>query len=293
VGHKSRRQSAIEFYQIEFGDNHVVLESLDHSVTWACNLACIMCGPHNSSTWANELALTKTDLLRIGKLFQKNNTFFDCIDPSNLKKIHFNGGEPLLNNDQIGLLEKLEAQGVLGNVFISYNTNASVYPSERVIELWKQARLVKLFFSIDATDQAFDYIRWPATWAEVQENILAMKNKLPGNIMFGFNVTVGAYNIFEIKQVKAWADKNLFCNSEGDPCDFNWQIAKNFDPKWLRADIKRSAVAHLMDDITSLAVYLESYIEHPSSDLWIESLERIDARRGTAWKKQLTVGNYY
>lgn len=65
VGHKSRRQSAIEFYQIEYGDQSVVLEGLDYTTTWACNLACIMCGPQSSSTWANELSMTKDELKKL------------------------------------------------------------------------------------------------------------------------------------------------------------------------------------------------------------------------------------
>ena len=293
VGGKSRRQSAIEFYQLEPGDNFVQLQGLDHSVTWACNLACVMCGPENSSSWANELSMTKTDLSEIGKLFQKNNTFLDRIDTHNLKKIHFNGGEPLLNNDQIALLEKLETQGNLGNVFISYNTNASIYPSDRLIDLWSRTRLVKLFFSIDATEKAFNYIRWPADWAEVENNILRMKQELPGNVMFGFNVTVGTYNIFEVKSVKQWIDQNLPCNREGDVSDFNWQIANNFDPKWLCKSAKQSAISHLDGTIDDIAVYLTSYIEHQPLDHWMNSLNKIDLRRGTKWKDQLIIGNYY
>ena len=293
VGHKSRRQSAIEFYQIEPGDDRVILQGLDHSVTWACNLACIMCGPHSSSTWANEMSMTKTDLFHIGKLLQKNNDFFDNLDISNLKKIHFNGGEPLLNNDQIGLLERLEAQGILGDVLLSYNTNASIYPSARLIDLWKRTRLVRLFFSIDATESAFNYIRWPADWSTVEDNILRMKNELPSNVMFGFNVTVGTYNVFEIKQVKNWIDHNLPSNREGDATEFNWQIAGNFDPRWLRKDVKKSAISYLGGDINGLCAYLESYIDYSTSDHWIQALDQIDQRRGTQWKQQLMIGNYY
>ena len=293
VGHKSRRQSAIEFYEIDPGDDRVVLEGLDHSVTWSCNLACIMCGPHNSSKWANEMSMSKADLLQIGKMFQKQNNFFDHIDTSSLKKIHFNGGEPLLNNDQIRLLERLDSQDILRDVFISYNTNASIYPSTKLIDLWSRTRLVKLFFSIDATEEAFDYIRWPADWSAVENNILTMKNELPGNVMFGFNVTVGTYNIFEIKKVKSWMDQNLASNREGDPTDFNWQIASNFDPKWLSSDVKKTAMNYLRDDINGLASYIESYIEYPPSDHWIQALNQIDARRGTQWKQRLMIGNYY
>jgi organic radical activating enzyme len=104
-----------------------------------------------------------------------------------IKKIHFNGGEPMLNKDQVSLLDRLD----LSNVFISYNTNGTVYPDQKIIDLWKQAKLVKLFFSIDATEQAFEYIRYPAKWAEVADNMIRMRDELPSNVMFGINATVG------------------------------------------------------------------------------------------------------
>ena len=72
-GHKSRRQSAIEFFQDSKPDYEVKLQGIDHSATWACNLACVMCGPHNSSLWATEKNLNKNDLTQLGRSFQKNN----------------------------------------------------------------------------------------------------------------------------------------------------------------------------------------------------------------------------
>lgn len=293
VGHKSRRQSAIEFYQVEYDDQSVVLEGLDYSATWACNLACIMCGPNNSSTWANELSMTKDDLINIGKLFQKKNNFTDNLDISRIKKIHFNGGEPLLNDDQTILLKRLSIEGRLGDVFISYNTNASVMPSDKVIDLWDKARLVKLFFSIDATSEAFRYIRWPANWDTIRSNILKMKKNLPNNVMFGFNTTVGLYNIFEVRDAKDWFDQNLACNREGDLSDFNWQLAENFNPKWLKKNVKELAIDYVGESVDSLATYLRSVIDHPVSNHWIEKLNQIDKRRGLNWRQHLKIGNYY
>jgi hypothetical protein len=112
-------------------------------------------------------------------------------------------------------------------------------------------------------------------------------------VIFGLNVTVGTYNIFEVRAVKQWMNRCLPTNREGDPSDFNWQIAGNFDPKYLPADIKKSAISHLGNDINSIANYLESYIKHPESNHWIQALDQIDQRRGTQWKQQLTIGNYY
>lgn len=294
AGHKSRRQSAIEFYQIqEKNDQQVILEGLDHSVTWACNLACVMCDAKSSSTWAKELHLSRDELQSIGRLLQKNNQFLDRINITNLKKLHFNGGEPLLNHDHLSLLKKLESQDLLKNVFISYNTNATIFPSDELVEFWKRTKLVKLFFSIDGIGKSFEYVRWPAKWQHTEQNMQNMKKYLPSNVMFGLNVSVGCYNIFEIKDIKEWFDQNLASNREGDPSDFNWQIVENFNPKYLKSHIKLAAIKHLEPLIKSLSDYLKSQINYNESDDWQLQLSRLDQQRKTSWKDSLQIGQYY
>ena len=295
IGHKSRRQSAIEFFNISTPNSDVILQGLDHSATWACNLACVMCGPANSSAWASELNYTKTELIAIGRQFQKANKFLDKIDLSNIKKIHFNGGEPLLNNDQSQLLEELDNQGVLNNTFISYNTNGTIMPSTKIINLWKKARLVKLFFSIDATESGFEYIRWPAKWKNVSNNLLAMKEQLPGNVMFGFNVAVGCYNLFEMVDVCNWFEQNLLSSRQNDNSDFNWQLADNFDIKHLNNTAKLAAIEclNLNTRLHGVVNYIKSTLTHNSDNKWIDALDAIDHRRGTDWRTSLQIAKYY
>ena len=86
LGHKSRRHSAIEFFQLDTIDRSVCLQSIDHSATWACNLACIMCGPQNSSLWAKQQNLNKSELHVLGRQFQKSNNFLEIIDTTQVKK---------------------------------------------------------------------------------------------------------------------------------------------------------------------------------------------------------------
>jgi len=296
IGHKSRRQSAIEFFQNPSPDSSVGLHSIDHSATWACNLACIMCEPSNSSLWASEVGLNKTDLKNIGRLFQKSNNFLDRLDLSQIKKIHFNGGEPMLNNDQTALLLKLKDLDILKNVFISYNTNGTVMPSRQVIDLWSQARLVKIFFSIDAVGSAFDYIRWPGKWEQTSKNILSMKTDLPGNVMFGFNTTIGNYNLLEMAELYQWFDQNLKYNQEGDTSDFCWQFASQgyFDLKHLPESIKLNSIEQLKDIpvLSGVVNYLNSVMSQRPNWQWADHLNQLDATRGNSWKTALKISQF-
>lgn len=294
VGHKSRRQSAIEFFNIPQPTTEVVLEGLDHSATWACNLACIMCGPHNSSFWATQNNLNKDQLATLGRQFQRSNNFLDKLDLVHIKKIHFNGGEPMLNNDQIDLLLKLEEQGVLENTFISYNTNGTVMPSRQIVDLWKRARLVKIFFSIDAIGSAFEYVRWPGKWDQTSKNILDMKNSLPHNVMFGFNTTVGNYNLLEIDEVYNWFKQHIQTNREGDPSDFCWQLAGNFELGKLSRIIKMQAIKQLepIAELSGLVRHIRATLDQPENTEWLTALDKIDAKRNTNWRTALKTAKF-
>lgn len=296
LGHKSRRQSAIEFFNLPFNDRSVQLESIDHNATWACNMACVMCSPSVSSLWASELDLTADDLVKFGRKFQRDNNILSNLDVSGIKKIHYNGGEPFLNNHQLELLKILEEQQVLKNVFISYNTNGSIFPHKKVIDYWERSRLVKLFFSIDATGTAFEYIRWPGKWHQVNENIQRMRNELPSNVMFGINLTVGNYNVLELKELWNWFNTTIATNREGDISDFNWQIAKNFDPVSINESVKKQATQDLLGitQLSGIVEYLNSDV-YPikENNNWIEIFDNYDQKRMTNWRTSLKISEYY
>jgi len=294
LGSRSRRQGMIEFFQLHEVNHTVVLQSIDYEATWACNLACVMCRPQFSSLWATQKNLHKSELSKIGRHFRNQNNFLDTVPINNIKKIHFNGGEPLLNDDHLDLLNKLEQQDVLKNAQISYNTNGTIMPNKKTIALWSQSRLVKIYFSIDAVGPGFEYVRWPGVWSQTCKNMLDMKQDLPSNVMFGFNSTVGCYNLFEIEDVWNWFDQNISTNREGDVSDFFWQFAQQFDLKNLNADIKNIAIDRLkfIPALDGIVNYLESEIEHKEDLGWVHYLSDLDSVRGTNWKDSLKIAKY-
>lgn len=289
-GKKSRRLSQIEFYNIPT-TTQVILEGMDYHSTWACNLACIMCSPENSSTWATELEWSQELREKHGKRFRKSNGILEDLDLTTIKRLHFNGGEPLLNNEHISVLDKLD----LSDVVVSYNTNGTVYPSDELIKVWGRAKLVKLFFSIDAVESAFEYIRFPANWAQTSSNLTRMRKELPSNVMFSFNVTIGAYNALNLLSLWNWFDINMSSNREGDQSDFCYQLANNFDPSWLTKEAKHAIIKDLehIESLAGFANYITRSIDAEPFNGWINKLAKIDQRRGTNWRKSLNIRKYY
>lgn len=290
----SRRQELSDQYGFDSVNDDLELLSIDINVTWACNLACVMCSPRWSSTWATELGTNKEQLANLGKLGNTKNSFVDRLDISKVQRLHFNGGEPLINHNHVNILEKFNQRGSLSTVAVSYNTNGTVYPSDDVVKLWSQTKFVKLLFSIDATGAAFEYIRYPATWLQVQQNIQRLRKEMPSNVMFGVNVTVGGYNLLELKNVSEWFDAEISTNREGDASDFSWNFAHEFGVDAVAQEVK-SQVAHQLDGNThfaNLATYLTNS-KPQRNDEWIVKFNSIDQRRGTNWRKDLAVAAYY
>jgi hypothetical protein len=293
VNKLSRRQSVMQRY--DKADRHTQLESIDFSSTWACNLACVMCNEQYSSTWARELNIDEQSLYKLGRRIHRSQTFLDRLDLKTVKRIHINGGEPLINDDHLLILRRLQELGRLGEISVSYNTNGTQRPSAEAIELWRQCRLIKLYFSIDGTQQSYEYVRWPAKWLQTVQNLLELRDTLPSNVMFGFNVTVAAYNIFEIADVLDWFKYNYSTNREQDPSDFVYQTAKNFDPIFLCEPAKQAAIKRLeqIDEFQGIVTDLKNHINYCASDEWCERLDKIDQRRGMNWRQVLQVGKYY
>lgn len=290
VGKKSRRLSQIEFYNMP-PTTQITLESIDYHSTWACNLACIMCGPGNSSTWATELEWSQELREKNGKRFRKSNSILENLDLTTIKRLHFNGGEPLLNNEHISVLDKID----LSDVVVSYNTNGTIYPSDELVEIWHRAKLVKLFLSIDAVESAFEYIRWPANWDQLAANLKRMRQELPSNVMFSFAVTIGTYNALNLRPLWDWFNINMSSNREGDQADFCYQLAINFDPSWLTQEAKYAIIKDLehIESLAGFVNYITRSIDAAPLSGWIDKLTKIDQRRGTDWCKSLNIGKYY
>ena len=118
------------------------------------------------------------------------------------------------------MLQKACDDGSINNVVVSYNTNGTVLPDQEIIELWKQAKLVKIYFSIDSIGDSFNYVRFPADWKQVESNIIDGFFKIADlNIVFSVGPTVNITNIFYIGDIINWVEKNIAYNLQGDPTD--------------------------------------------------------------------------
>lgn len=292
-GSKSRRQSSLELYETFLNDTDLSLDvsgptGLDYSVGNWCNLKCVICGPDNSSSWISDYkkmyplrdssryVARKTQTLEI----QDDNVL------SNVKSIHFHGGgEPLLSDAHIKLLQRIDQVKGLADIRVFYNTNGTVKVSDEVLQLWEKCRLIELYFSIDDVGTRFEYQRTGADWAAVTDNIQWYYHNMPHNHMFNINCVWGYLNLYYLDELSDWYQQHLSSNRYGDPCNLIFQSAigsfgiKHLDPVTLSMLSQKfkhyPSLLKLLDGIVALT--------HPHNKFW-QAIDQIDNVRNTNFK---------
>lgn len=242
----SRRQGSNNWYQDHNSNNtNVELIRMDYWTGDLCNLTCVICGPHNSSAWKQEL--NYPNQLKHVTI----NQFWKSFDLTKLEFIHFNGGEPLLNKEHVDFLKAISNKN---QVHINYNTNATVRPKQEMLDLWSEFRLVQLDFSIDDIGERFEYQRYPAKWNHVVDNLKWFIDNAPQNCMFAVNTSVGMLNQHNLDNLNQWLRENFYTTRFSDIIEHRQQLTYG---KFASNEPKQNA---------------------------IKFLDECDSRRGTNWK---------
>ena len=219
---KEKIDSLIEATQ-EDGTLDEDLITLDLRLGNTCNLQCVMCRPQDSSMWLKpgkklvdilatdakwdwkhkiDIDTTKFEWYKKENLWQEFEPMF-----ANIRHMIFAGGEPLLIKEHFRLLKRLVETGHSKHINLRYHTNGTTLPQE-ILELWKEFSYVELMVSLDAWGEHHDYVRYPADWSVILNNLKTLDNT-PDNIEIKILCTVHALNIFYIPE---FANNLLNCN---------------------------------------------------------------------------------
>jgi radical SAM protein with 4Fe4S-binding SPASM domain len=148
---------------IDYNANHK-LTQLDLRWSNTCNYACVYCGPYFSSLWAAEM----------GQSVNVDRTTFDQLKDytydklTELREVYLAGGEPLMIKENGELLDRLYA--VNPACLVRITTNLSNLKTGIYSKI-KQFKNVQWEVSVEATNEAFEYIRYPGVWLEFESNL--------------------------------------------------------------------------------------------------------------------------
>lgn len=252
AGHPSFRKSSFDI--VPEINSHVPV-ALDINIDMTCNAACVICNPSFSTLWAKQLAIKNNSIY----IKSENNLDFALdrilknLDLSQLRRIKFFGGEPLLTDTHIKILKKIPNPE---QVDIWYTTNASVFPKQHVLKIWEKFKLIYFEASIDAIGTQFEYIRWPLKWKKVEHNLLSLKTHGTNNLLFRINHTLNPFNIYYYDRLDNWIKEHLSSNRLGDPTEINihpcwgiWALEKT--PIELRDRVYDKYTNHVISNILS------------------------------------------
>ena len=156
-----------------------------------CNLKCRTCGPDWSTSWANEMGIEKP--LHYNDSWKKLIPYL-----SNLEKVYFAGGEPMMTSEHYDFLELLLDTNP--NVELLYTSNFTrlELKGRHVMDYWPKFKLVNAVASIDHYGEYASYVRSGSNYDDVKRNFLEIKNHNLPNIRAGVTTVLSLYNVTKI-----------------------------------------------------------------------------------------------
>lgn len=191
-----------------------------------CNLKCRMCHSYLSSSNREEEVKHGIPMKQVSPMQLKQlenfsdllpkvlinsfrdinelyNFFYQHLDST--KEIKFEGGEPMMMEEQYKILEFLIAQKKT-DVALYYPTNLTRIglKSYNVIDLWQHFKTVEIGVSLDAVEAQNYYIRHPANWQDIIDNLNVVREKCP-HVKITIQTTIQILNSFAATRLHAWA----------------------------------------------------------------------------------------
>lgn len=252
-GVKSKRHFSNEKFPQFLNRVHEQLQSpvyFDLKLGNICNLKCRTCCSASSTKWAteeSELYPHQKELanrnLKLGRWSTENSKFWNTMDKfsNNALFFDFTGGEPFLIKEHFQLLQKLIETGRSHQISIHYNSNGTIYPSFAAENIWPHFKHVELMLSLDATEERFEYIRHPAKWSEVEENVKRFAKLECVDLSICHSIS--SLNVIYIPEFHDWSvenDLSFWLNIIHGPPHYN---IRSFSSK-AKSDIEKKLRSH-------------------------------------------------
>ena len=272
AGKKSKREYMLEKFKhidIDYTDTSgKELVFLDLKLGNICNLKCRICGSWSSSKWAkeeldysnnpdNHIART---WLKAGQWPRESAHFWENMDSilPQIKYFEFTGGEPWMIREHFTLLQHAVDRGFAKDIDIHYNTNTTQYPKDPSI--WQHFKHVQIAFSVDNTQERFEYERYGANWDTSNANISKIHDLRDSGypITTQLCATWNIQNIYYLDEVLTWANtmnfNSIHFNLMHDPWEFSLTCTPQSAQQQLMTYLQKMCDKHkrYSEDIKSL-----------------------------------------
>ena len=195
-GYSPSRNHYNTFYPT-FDTDQLRLKYLDLRWNNTCNLSCMYCGPHFSSTWNDKL---KQNNLKPVKPYQDKLLKWVLDRSSHVKEISLVGGEPMLMKQNYELLKVLPLDCQISIITnLSYDLkNLPCLPDL----LKRPADKILWNISGENINQQFEYVRQGADWNQFEDNIKFLGQHWANSLTLGMVYSIfNAFNLLEIIKI--------------------------------------------------------------------------------------------
>ena len=234
AGHLSKRNWETDYWGRRYDIDELVAETkadgsippkiryIDLRMGTKCQLACVMCSPHDSSGWIkdwqeiypqmeNEKLKNTSAWENKGRNhgasynWHKNNPRFwkELMEQvPHMYQLYFAGGESLVIDEHYELLEECIKQGYAKNIELRYNSNAVEWRDD-LFDLWNEFKRVRFHYSLDAYGEQNNYIRYPSDWNHEVEEMWKL-DQTSDKIELTSATTIMALNVAYIPEFVKW-----------------------------------------------------------------------------------------
>ena len=241
AGHRSKRQWETDYWIQRVDLDQLILDTqqdgsvppqlayIDLRFGTKCQLACVMCSPHDSSGWIkdwsaihpkitnptlkeNTMWSDKGSINGSSYNWHKNNpVFWEQFNEQipNMKQLYFAGGESLIIEEHYEILEEAIRQGHAPNLELRYNSNGVEWRDD-LFELWSHFKLVRFHYSVDSIHAMNDYIRYPSDWKRTEEVFHILDKETSNNVEITVACAVQALNIYYLPDFIKWKLEQKF-----------------------------------------------------------------------------------
>jgi hypothetical protein len=178
-----------------------------------CNLACRSCNENESSLWAT-LMDRPTDAnytIDISTNESRWNTLIDMIRDKHSETdnfiVHPIGGETMIQPGFLKLVDWLIAENLASTTILRITTSLVPSISEKFLERFAQFRHIEFLSSIDSVGENYHYVRWPARFNKVQDNLVTLESlckQYPGKFSLSVSPVFSLNNIFYAADYLDW-----------------------------------------------------------------------------------------
>lgn len=254
------------------------IKALQLTFSSFCNLKCKYCSTSNSTAW-NEDALNSEGLMNI-KMTKEETfdheakvlNFLEKIDLSGLRYLGIFGGEPFMARRFGEFMELLEKKAKPGLMRLQINTNATLFPKPKIMNILKQFQKVDLRLSNESVGQLSEYIRNGSKWEDFERNT---HKWMEASVGTGIEVRVHAtHNVWSVNATESfynWTKSiGIPVFNSHTPTPIYSNIASVLTDSQLR---ECNDIIHSMPD-SKIKNYVQNMVNTVSNDDHVEALKQ-------------------